>query len=60
MRKVVDFLISRKKVVKGSCFRSLNSLQAGSSVENGAPSTYKGLVTSQERKSLQRSVQPPK
>ena len=31
------------------------SLQAGSSVENGARSKYKGLVTSQKRGSLQRS-----
>ena len=31
------------------------SLRAGSSVKNGARSTYKGLVTSQEKKSLQRS-----
>ena len=36
--------------------RNQLSLQAGSSVENGARSKYKGLVTSQERKSLQRSL----
>lgn len=29
-----------------------NSLQPGSFVENGARSTHKGFVTSQERKSL--------
>ena len=33
-----------------------SSLQAGSSVENGARSKYKGLITSRRRKSLQRSL----
>jgi len=36
-----------------------SSLQAGSSVENGARSTYKGLVTSQEGKSLFLSLARP-
>ena len=37
----------------------VSSLQAGSSVENGARSTYKGLVTSQERKRLFLSLARP-
>jgi len=51
-----EFTTQCNHLYNGNAFSSLIiNLQAGSSVENGARSTCKGLVTSQERKSLQRS-----
>ena len=59
MQRMLTGQYDGKEPISLVCFKTAdsrnNSLRAGSSVENGARSTYKGLVTSQERKSLQRS-----